>query len=118
MALAKLVNHLRNQNYLQRYLHVSSPEAYGTCVGRVTEESPLNPSTPYAESKAAADMLLATFHRQFGFPLLTVRATNVYGAGGLIFVQDHSPVGNLRQNGQKDPTARRREGGQVVHSHP
>jgi len=85
VALAKLVNHLRGQNYLRRYLHVSSPEAYGTCVGRVTEESPLNPSTPYAASKAAADMLLATFHKQFGFPLLTVRATNVYGARQQLF---------------------------------
>lgn len=85
VSLSKLINHIRKQNYVQRYLHVSSPEAYGTCVGRVTEESPLNPSTPYAASKAAADMLLATFHKQFGFPLLTVRATNVYGARQQLF---------------------------------
>ena len=85
VALAKLVNHLRRQNYLKRYLHVSSPEAYGTCVGRVTEDAPLVPSTPYAASKAAADMLLSVYHRQFGFPLLTVRATNVYGARQQLF---------------------------------
>ncbi len=85
VALAKLVNHLRRQNYLQRYLHVSSPEVYGNCVGRVTEEAPLNPSTPYAASKAAADMLLAVYHKQYQFPLLTVRATNVYGARQQLF---------------------------------
>jgi dTDP-glucose 4,6-dehydratase len=85
VALAKLVNHLRRQTYLKRYLHVSSPEAYGNCVGRVTEESPLVPSTPYAASKAAADMLLATYHKQFDFPLVTVRATNVYGARQQLF---------------------------------
>ncbi len=85
VSLARLVNHLRRQNYLQRYLHVSSPEAYGTCTGRVVEESPLNPSTPYAASKAAADMLLSTYFKQFGFPLLTVRATNVYGARQQLF---------------------------------
>ncbi len=85
VALARLVNHLRKQNYLKRYLHVSSPEAYGTCVGRVTEDAPLNPSTPYAASKAAADMLLSTYQRQYGFPLLTVRATNVYGARQQLF---------------------------------
>jgi dTDP-glucose 4,6-dehydratase len=84
-ALARLVNHLRGQDYLRRYLQVSSPEAYGTCVGTVTESSPLNPSTPYAASKAAADYLLRTYHRQFGFPLLTVRATNVYGARQQLF---------------------------------
>jgi dTDP-glucose 4,6-dehydratase len=85
VALARLVNHLRKQTYLKRYLHVSSPEAYGTCVGRVTEESALNPSTPYAASKAAADFLLKTYAKQFGFPLLTVRATNVYGARQQLF---------------------------------
>jgi dTDP-glucose 4,6-dehydratase len=85
VALARLVNHLRRQSYLKRYLHVSSPEAYGSCVGTVREDAPLNPSTPYAASKAAADMLLQTYYRQFGFPLLTVRATNVYGARQQLF---------------------------------
>ncbi|MBY0522086.1 MAG: GDP-mannose 4,6-dehydratase [Gemmataceae bacterium] len=85
VALAKLVNHLRRRDYLKRYLHVSSPEAYGTCIGTVREDAPLNPSTPYAASKAAADMLLKVYHRQYGFPLLTVRATNVYGARQQLF---------------------------------
>src|SRR5207248_479959 len=61
VALAHMVNHLRRQNYLERYLHVSSPEVYGTCVGNVVESTPVNPSTPYAASKAAADMLLETY---------------------------------------------------------
>lgn len=85
VALSKLINHLRKRDYLQRYLHVSSPEVYGTCVGRVTETSPMNPSTPYAASKAAADSLLGTYRKQFQFPVLTVRATNVYGAGQQLF---------------------------------
>jgi dTDP-glucose 4,6-dehydratase len=85
VALAKLVNHLRKQKYLRRYLHISSPEAYGTCVGTVTEQMTDNPSTPYAASKAAADMLLSVYHKQYGFPLLTVRATNVYGARQQLF---------------------------------
>lgn len=85
VALAKLVNHLRRCDWLARYLHISSPEVYGTCVGRVLESAPPNPSTPYAASKAAADMLLATYQRQFGFPLLTVRATNVFGARQQLF---------------------------------
>lgn len=85
VALARLVNHLRRQDYLKRYVHISSPEAYGTCVGTVTEDAPLNPSTPYAASKAAADQLLKTYARQYGFPLLTVRATNVYGARQQLF---------------------------------
>lgn len=85
VGLAKLVNHLRRQDYLQRYVHISSPEVYGTCVGRVMEDAPLNPSTPYAASKAAADLLLATYRKQFDFPVMWVRATNVYGARQQLF---------------------------------
>ena len=85
VALARLVNHLRRRDYLQRYLHISSPEVYGSCVGTVLEDAPVNPSTPYAASKASADLLLSTYQKQFGFPLLTVRATNVYGAGQQLF---------------------------------
>jgi dTDP-glucose 4,6-dehydratase len=85
VALSLLINHLRRQNYLRRYLHVSSPEVYGTCHGTVLEEAPVNPSTPYAASKAAADMLLDVYQKQFGFPVLKVRATNVYGARQQLF---------------------------------
>jgi dTDP-glucose 4,6-dehydratase len=85
VALAQLINHLRRRDYLRRYLHVSSPEVYGTCVGKVYEDAPLTPSTPYAASKAAADLLLSTYCKQFGFPLVTVRATNVYGARQQLF---------------------------------
>jgi dTDP-glucose 4,6-dehydratase len=85
VGLAKLVNHLRKREYLHRYLHVSSPEVYGSCAGKVTEDAPLRPSTPYAASKAAADLLLFTYAREFHFPLLMVRATNVYGARQQLF---------------------------------
>jgi dTDP-glucose 4,6-dehydratase len=85
VALALLVNHLRKRDYLRCYLHISSPEVYGTCVGKVHEDAPLNPSTPYAASKAAADLLLLTYFKEFGFPLVPVRATNVYGARQQLF---------------------------------
>jgi dTDP-glucose 4,6-dehydratase len=80
VALSELVNHLRRRTYLDKFVQISSPEVYGTCRGTVLEHAPLNPSTPYAASKAAADMLLDTYRRQFDFPVTTVRATNVYGA--------------------------------------
>lgn len=85
VALSRLVNALRRQDYLKRYLHISSPEAYGSCVGTVTETTPDNPSTPYAASKAAADMILQVYHKQYGFPVQWVRATNVYGARQQLF---------------------------------
>ena len=85
VALAKLLKHLSKQSYLERYLHVSSPEVYGSCEGTIVETSPVNPSTPYAASKAAADLLLEVYRKQFQFPLLSVRATNVYGARQQLF---------------------------------
>jgi dTDP-glucose 4,6-dehydratase len=80
VALAKLTNTLRTRKYLKRYMHISSPEAYGAFTDRITEEAPLLPSTPYAASKAAADQFLSTLVKGFGFPVVTIRATNVYGA--------------------------------------
>lgn len=85
VALAQLINHLKDQKYLRRYVHISSPEVYGTCEGNVLESAPMNPSTPYAASKAAADLLLSTYYKNFQFPLVTVRATNVYGAHQQLF---------------------------------
>lgn len=85
VALTGLANELKEKSYLKRYVHISSPEVYGTCTGVVTEQAPLNPSTPYAASKASGDLSLATYHKNFGFPLVTVRATNVYGARQQLF---------------------------------
>jgi dTDP-glucose 4,6-dehydratase len=75
LALAALV--LR---YGGRMVHISTDEVYGSIPeGFVTEGAPFNPSNPYASSKAAADMLLQSFTRNYGAPILTVRATNNYG---------------------------------------
>jgi len=85
VAIASLGNFLKDQKWLERYVHISSPEVYGTCEGTVKEEAPLNPSTPYAASKAAGDLMLFTLVKNFGFPLVMIRATNVYGAHQQLF---------------------------------
>lgn len=85
VALAGLIKHLSRAPYLKRYLHISSPEVYGACTGNVAENHPVNPSTPYAASKASADLLLGVYRKQFDFPLVSVRATNVYGARQQLF---------------------------------
>ena len=78
LATVELANSLRRRDYLKRYVHISTPEVYGTCRGG--KLPPLNPSTPYAASKAAADLFLSTLIKQYGFPLVTIRSANVYGA--------------------------------------
>ncbi len=80
VAISELGNHLKSASYLKRYVHISSPEVYGTCAGRIKEDAPLNPSTPYAASKAAGDLFLFTLVKNFKFPMIMIRSTNVYGA--------------------------------------
>lgn len=85
VAIASLGNFLKDQDWLQKYVHISTPEVYGTCEGIVKEGAPLNPSTPYAASKAAGDLMLFTLVKNFNFPLVMIRSTNVYGAHQQLF---------------------------------
>lgn len=85
VAIAELGNFLKDQDWLLRYVQISSPEVYGTCEGIVREDAPLNPSTPYAASKAAGDLMLFTLVKNFNFPLVMIRSTNVYGAHQQLF---------------------------------
>lgn len=79
VAITELAHVLKDCRFLRRYVHISSPEVYGTCEGRVTESAPVNPSTPYAASKAAGDLSLFTLVKNYSFPLVMIRSTNVYG---------------------------------------
>lgn len=81
VALAKFMVELRKRDWLERYLHVSTPEVYGNCETPLPETAPVNPSTPYAVSKTAADLYLLTLWKNHGFPVVFTRATNYYGAG-------------------------------------
>jgi dTDP-glucose 4,6-dehydratase len=63
-----------------RYLQISTDEVYGSITdGTFTEESIIDPSSPYSASKAAGDMLVTAYHRTYGFPGLISRASNNYG---------------------------------------
>lgn len=77
--IAKLAKFLADAPYLKKYLHVSTPELYGTSDDLITESQPYNPSTPYAASKMAGDICLQLFQKQFGLPVLFIRSANVCG---------------------------------------
>src|SRR5437660_2731894 len=64
-----------------RYLQVSTDEVYGSLgrTGSFTEETPLAPNSPYAASKAAADLLVRSYAHTFGLPALITRCSNNYG---------------------------------------
>jgi dTDP-glucose 4,6-dehydratase len=65
---------------VERFLHISSSEVYGTAImPPMTEDHPLNPTTPYAAAKAGADRLVFSYYRTFGLPCVILRPFNTYG---------------------------------------
>jgi dTDP-glucose 4,6-dehydratase len=65
---------------LERFVHVSSSEVYGTALSEtMTEEHPLQPHTPYAAAKCAADRLIHAFVQTYALPAIIVRPFNNYG---------------------------------------
>ena len=85
VANVRLHEELRKWEGLKKYLHVTTPEVYGSCSGVVKEDAPFNPSTPYAASRAACDLHLMTFFKRYGFPVVFTRAANVYGPGQQLY---------------------------------
>jgi dTDP-glucose 4,6-dehydratase len=67
--------------HVPRFLQVSTDEVYGSLGphGAFTEESPLAPNSPYAASKAAADLLVRSYVHTFGLPAVITRCSNNYG---------------------------------------
>ena len=81
----KLHDYLRKLDCIKRYVHVSTPEAYGSTDGWVKENYNFSPSTPYAVSRAACDLHLLSFFRAYNFPVVFTRAANVYGEGQQLY---------------------------------
>lgn len=65
---------------IDRLVHTSTSEVYGSAkFVPITEEHPLQPQSPYAASKLAADHLAQSFHLSFETPIATIRPFNTYG---------------------------------------
>jgi dTDP-glucose 4,6-dehydratase len=63
-----------------RYLQVSTDEVYGSIAsGSFTEESPLDPSSPYSATKAAGDLLVSAHAHTYGIEAVICRGSNNYG---------------------------------------
>ena len=85
VSTVRLHERLRAYDGLERYVHVTTPEVYGSTGAWVREDQPFNPSTPYAVSRAASDMSLKTYFERYGFPVVSTRAANVYGPGQQLY---------------------------------
>lgn len=67
---------------LKRFVHISTDEVYGEVAADhpgCTEQSLLNPTNPYAASKAAAEFFVRSYNHSYGLPTIITRGNNVYG---------------------------------------
>lgn len=64
-----------------RFVHISTDEVYGSlgATGFFTEETHLDPTSPYAASKAASDLIALAYHKTHKLPVMVTRCTNNYG---------------------------------------
>jgi len=81
----KLHDRLRKMDFIKKYVHVTTPEAYGSTDGWIQESFHFAPSTPYAVSRAACDLHLMSFFKAYKFPVVFTRAANVYGPGQQLY---------------------------------
>ena len=85
VSAARFAERLRHLDFLKRYVHVTTPEVYGSTDGWIKEDTPFNPSTPYAVSRAAGDMLFKIYRDAYQLPVVSTRAANVYGPGQQLY---------------------------------
>lgn len=70
-------------NGIKKFVHVSTDEVYGELdfdpTTFFTEDTPLQPNSPYSASKASSDFLVRAYHETFGLPINITRCSNNYG---------------------------------------
>jgi dTDP-glucose 4,6-dehydratase len=77
---ANLLNACLEENALERFIHTSTSEVYGTAQYiPIDEKHPLQAQSPYAASKIAADKLAESYYLSFGLPIATIRPFNTFG---------------------------------------
>jgi dTDP-glucose 4,6-dehydratase len=74
-----LLEHVRKYD-VERYLQISTDEVYGSIEsGSFTEESNLDPSSPYSASKAGGDLIVGAYWKTYGTPVIITRSSNNFG---------------------------------------
>jgi dTDP-glucose 4,6-dehydratase len=84
VALVKMAEELMQRKYLERFIQIGTSELYGSVDFAAKEETPLQPTSPYAASKAAFDMYLLSVSKVLKFPMNIIRPSNAYCPGQLL----------------------------------
>jgi len=81
LGTVNLLQAVKNNNINARYIQISTDEVYGElgAEGYFTEETPIDPSSPYSSSKASADTAVMAFHKTFDLDVNITRCSNNYG---------------------------------------
>ena len=67
-------------NKIKKILMMSTDEIYGPSINiKIDENSPFNPTNPYAASKASAEMIINAYKISYNMPIIIMRCNNVYG---------------------------------------
>ncbi len=86
LSQVRLHENLRKKTFLKKYIHITTPEVYGSTNNEwIKENNNFKPSTPYAISRAACDLHLRSFYEAYDFPVIFTRAANVYGPGQQLY---------------------------------
>ena len=85
VALSRFLQQLMELPSLEKYVHISTPEVYGSTDGWIKESWEFRPSTPYATSRAAGDWHVANLANVKGLSIVLTRAANVYGPGQQLY---------------------------------
>ena len=85
LAMTNILDMLKSYDGLEKFVQITTPEVYGSSPALIKEDAGFQPSTPYAVSRAAGDMMLRIYHEEFGLPVNFTRAANVYGPGQQLY---------------------------------
>ncbi len=80
-----LLCYLTSCDFIEKYIHFTTPEVYGNTPDWTKENWDFKPSTPYAASRACGDWMVKMWHDQYGFPAIFTRAANIYGEGQQLY---------------------------------
>ena len=75
----KIYRKLSYFKFIKKFIHVTTPEVYGSTKKKTKENFNFNPSSPYAISRATLDVHLKKYYENFKLPIIFTRTANVYG---------------------------------------